>query len=261
MRKSYKPNIKKKNATPNINIESIKESEYVNLIIKNNIKDDFKISFLSLKKILPLSEPNIMHIIRKMNYISISKSNFRQLKKESEVSCIETLEVRGLQLLHVVEAFVVTVFGDEFVVLTAFDYFTFVEDVDDVGVLDGGKAMGDGDGGAGLHQSVEGFLNEVLAFGVEGGGGFVKDEDGRVLEDGTGDADALPLSAWEPAAAVADDSVVALFCLHDEVVGIGNLGCFDDLLHGGVLYAEGDIVVEGVVEEDSFLIDVADEGA
>ena len=97
MRKSYKPNIKKKNATPNINIESIKESEYVNLIIKNNIKDDFKISFLSLKKILPLSEPNIMHIIRKMNYISISKSNFRQLKKESYLNIFLLLALYKLE--------------------------------------------------------------------------------------------------------------------------------------------------------------------
>ena len=49
-----------------------------------------------------------------------------------------------LQLLHVVEAFVVAVAGDEFVVLAAFDDFAFVEDMDDVGVLDGGEAVGDG---------------------------------------------------------------------------------------------------------------------
>ena len=71
-------------------------------------------------------------------------------------------------MLHVVEAFVVAVFGDEFVVLAAFDYFAFVEDVDDVGVLDGGKAMGDGDGGAGLHEAVEGFLDKVLTLCIEG---------------------------------------------------------------------------------------------
>ena len=69
------------------------------------------------------------------------------------------------------------------------------------------------------------------------------------------------MSAGESAAAVADDGVVPVFCLHDEVVGVGYLGCFDDLLHGGVLYAEGDVVVKGVVEEDGLLVDVADEGA
>ena len=44
-------------------------------------------------------------------------------------------------------------------------------------------------------------------------------------------------------------------------MGIGNLGRLDHLLHGGVLHAEGDVVVEGVVEEDGLLVDVADEGA
>ena len=100
-----------------------------------------------------------------------------------------------LQLLHVVEAFVVAVFGDEFIVLAAFNYLTFVDDVDDVGILDGGEAMGNGDGGAGLHQAVEGFLHQVLAFGVEGGCGLIEDEDGRVFEDGSGYAYTLPLTA------------------------------------------------------------------
>ena len=102
--------------------------------------------------------------------------------------------MRSLQLLHVVEAFVVAVEGDELVVLAAFDYLAFVEDVDNVGVLDGGETVCDGDGGAALHEAVEGFLYEVLALGVEGGSGFVKYEYGRILQYGAGDADALTLS-------------------------------------------------------------------
>ena len=79
--------------------------------------------------------------------------------------------------------------------LAAFHYLAFVEDMDDVGVLDGGEAVCYGDGGARLHEAVERLLDEVLALCVEGRGCLIKDEDRRILEDGAGDADALPLPA------------------------------------------------------------------
>ena len=40
-------------------------------------------------------------------------------------------------------------------------------------------------------------------------------------------------------------------------MGIGNLGSLDDLFHRGILHTECDIIIEGVVEEDSLLVDVA----
>lgn len=143
----------------------------------------------------------------------------------------------------------------------AFHYFSFIEHADFVGVLDGGKAVGDGNGGAGLHEPFERFLHEAFAFGVECRGGFVEDEDGRILEDGAGDGDALALSAGEAAAAVAHLGVVAFLAFHDEVVGIGDFRRFDDLLHRGVFHAEGNVVEETVVEEDGLLVDVANHGA
>lgn len=42
-------------------------------------------------------------------------------------------------LQHIVEAFVVAVLGDEFIVQTAFHDFAFIEDTDDVGMLDNGE--------------------------------------------------------------------------------------------------------------------------
>ena len=166
-----------------------------------------------------------------------------------------------LQLLHVVEPFVVSAEGEQFVVSAAFNDASFVEHAYFVGILDGREPVGDGDGGACLHKPVEGFLHQSLALGVEGGSGLVEDKNVGVLEDGTGDADALALSAGEFAAAVTHVGVVAVLTLHDEVVGVGNFGCFDDLFHRGVLDAEGDVAEEGVVEEDGFLIDVAEEAA
>lgn len=47
---------------------------------------------------------------------------------------------------------------------------------DAVGALDGGEAVGDGDGGVvAAQQSGERGVDEGFGFGVEGGGGFVQD--------------------------------------------------------------------------------------
>ena len=50
-----------------------------------------------------------------------------------------------------------------------------------------------------------------------------------------------------------------MFALHDEVVGIGNLGGLCYLLVRSTLHTERDIVTERVVEKNSLLIDIADE--
>ena len=104
--------------------------------------------------------------------------------------------------------------------------------------------MGDGYGGARLHQTFQGILHQSLALGVECRGGLVENQDGRVLQDGTGDAYSLALTARESSAAIADVRIKALLRLHDEVVGIGYLGGLLDLLLGGVVNAKRDVVAE-----------------
>ena len=42
-------------------------------------------------------------------------------------------------------------------------------------------------------------------------------------------------------------------------MGVGNLGSLDNLFHRRILHTKGDIIVEGIVEEDSLLIDVTDQ--
>ncbi len=52
--------------------------------------------------------------------------------------------------------------------IARFDKMPFLEDDDAIGVYDGRKAVGDDEGRAALHQSVQSFLNERFGFGVEG---------------------------------------------------------------------------------------------
>ena len=86
---------------------------------------------------------------------------------------------------------------------------TLGEDEDTVGVADGGEAVGDDEGGATLHEALEGFVDEALGLAVEGGGGFVEEEDFRICEDGAGNGDALALAARELGAARTYEGGVA----------------------------------------------------
>ena len=159
-------------------------------------------------------------------------------------------------LLHVAQAFVVAVEGKKFFMAAAFHNLSFVQHTDFISIADGGQAVGNSDGGAVLHQVLQRLLHHLFRFRVEGGGRFVQNQDGRVLQDGAGDAHPLALPAGQFAAPVAYHGVVSLFAGHDEVVGVGYLGGFNHLLHRGVLHAESNVVEERVVEQDGFLVHI-----
>src|SRR6185437_6516787 len=91
-----------------------------------------------------------------------------------------------------------------------------LQDDDAVEVAHGGEPVGDGDHGAAAHQAGERLADDFLGFTVERRGGFVEQEERRVLEEGAGDGDALALAAGELDAAVADDGAHALRQLLDE---------------------------------------------
>src|SRR5579862_1870958 len=107
---------------------------------------------------------------------------------------------------------------EELVVCTDGSDAALFKHSDASGAADGREPMGDDDDGAAAHQVAEGYLHERFAFGVECGGGFVEDEDGRVFEDGAGDGEALTFASGETEAFFADDGVVTVGHAQDEVV-------------------------------------------
>src|ERR1035437_2875179 len=127
---------------------------------------------------------------------------------------------------------------------------------DAVGAANGAEAMGDHDHGAALHQVGKRGLYQRFALGVKRGGGLVEDENGRVLEDGAGDGDALAFAAGKPEAFFADDGVVALRHAQDEVVreGVARGLCHHAGFH--VWSSVGDVVAHGVVEQNGLLRDL-----
>jgi hypothetical protein len=118
--------------------------------------------------------------------------------------------------------------------------------------------VGNGNHGFAGGEFFQRGLDHALALGIEGGGGFVEEEDGGVLQQGAGDGEALLLSAGKFAALVADDGFVALRLGQNKIVGVGLAGGFFDFILRGFRAAEADVVQDSVVEEKSVLGDDAD---
>ncbi len=74
---------------------------------------------------------------------------------------------------------------------------------------------------AALHQALDGFLDNALAFRLNGGCGLVQQQNARVCQKGAGDRQPLPLAAGKLHAPLPNSRVVALRQSGDKFVGIG----------------------------------------
>lgn len=162
-----------------------------------------------------------------------------------------------LEALLFEEAGVVAVAGEEFVVCAQFGDAAGYEDGDLVGVAGGGDAVGDEDGGPALHDGAKAVEDALFGVGVDAGEGVVEDEDARVADDGAGDGGALLLAAGEGDAALADHGVEALGELEDLGGDVGDGGGFLDLFSSCLGDTEGDVLADGLGEEEGLLRDVA----
>ncbi len=75
---------------------------------------------------------------------------------------------------------------------------------------DGAEAVGYDESRPSLHQAVQLLLDLGLAFRVQGGGGFIQNQDGGVFQEGAGNRHALALAAGQAAASVAKHGLVAV---------------------------------------------------
>src|SRR4051794_22505440 len=124
---------------------------------------------------------------------------------------------------------------------------------DAIGELERAEAVGDEEGGAVAGEFLDGLADQGLVLDVDGAGGLVEDQDGRVAEHGAGQGDPLALATGEAEPALADDRVVAVGQTCDELVRIGAAGGGHDLVAGGVAVAVGDVPGDGVLEQDRLL--------
>jgi hypothetical protein len=137
---------------------------------------------------------------------------------------------RLLAKLEVVELVVNAALGQQLLVAARLRNPAVVQHKDHVRVPHGGKAVGDADRRPPFHQFVQVRLHRPLGFVVKRTRGFVQDQDGRVLQNGPGDGNALPLPAGKGHAFLADPRLVAARLLHYELVRVS---VFGRLLHFG----------------------------
>ncbi len=124
----------------------------------------------------------------------------------------------------------------------------------ELGVEEGGEggAVGDGDDhGVGLGCEIEEQLADCSAgFGVEVAGGFVGEEEGGLVHEGTGDGDALALAAgefgWEVGGAVGEADFL------EEVLGAGDVVGGD---FGGGEFGEEDILQRRELGEEVVVLE------
>src|SRR5439155_773757 len=109
---------------------------------------------------------------------------------------------------------------EEFGVSSAFRNLSVLEHDDAVGPAHGRKPVRDEEGRAALGQSVQGLQQSVFGFDVERAGRLVEDQNGRVLQQGARNRNALALAAGERRPALADHGVVAVGQTHDELVRV-----------------------------------------
>ena len=124
---------------------------------------------------------------------------------------------------------------------------------DDIGVFDGGQAVGDDEHRPAVHQGVHALLDDGLRAGVDGGGGLVQDHHRRVRHGGPGDGQQLPLALAQVGAVLRQHGLVALRQTGDEVVGPSQLRGGDTLLVGSLQVAIADILHNCAGEEDGIL--------
>ena len=96
-------------------------------------------------------------------------------------------------------------------------------------------------------------MDQSLVLGVREGGRLIEDHDGRVLQNGPGQGDALLLAAGEVGPLGTDQSVHALGQLLQNVPALGGRQRREHLLPGGVGAGSPDIFKDGCFEQAAVL--------
>src|SRR5262249_46796724 len=160
--------------------------------------------------------------------------------------------------LQFVQARVNAASGNQFAMGAAFADLPFLQHKDFIRTAYGRQAVGDDKSRPANHEIGQRLLDEHFGLGVQLGSGFIKDQNGGILEQSASDGDALTLPAAESRAPFANDGAVTLRKAHDEIVGQRGSGGGLDALGRNAGKARANVVPDGVVEQDVFLGDHSD---
>lgn len=122
-----------------------------------------------------------------------------------------------------------------------------------IGIFDCCQTVGNCNNRLTARQLGNCLLNQMLVFGVNACGRFIKYDDRRIFKNCTGNRNTLFLTARKRTAALADNRVVALRHRHDKIV----TSCFfrrrNHFFLGCVRLSEADICANRIIEEVNVL--------
>jgi len=113
--------------------------------------------------------------------------------------------------------------------------------------------MGDRDHGLAGSERLQSKLNLFFRFGIERGRGLVEKKDGGILQNRARDREALLLTAGKEHPFVADNGVVLMWLLQDELMCVGHLSCVVHFFAASIEPAEKNVVVDGIVKQKCVL--------
>src|ERR1051326_3564538 len=162
-------------------------------------------------------------------------------------TCLQTMQRR-----------VAAAASDQRVVGAVLDQAAALDGDDAIRRPHGGEPVGDDKHGAALGNFLHVALDDALALRVERAGRLVEDENARIGDERARDGDALALAARERGAALADDGVVALGELEDEIMRAGEPRRRDHALERHARIGERDVLAHRAVEQHVLLQHDAD---
>ena len=133
-----------------------------------------------------------------------------------------------------------------------------LQNQDLVRVEDGGDPLGDNETGPPFHQPFQRLLDAEFRLQVHAGGRVIQDQHPGVEQQGTGDGHPLLLPSGEGHAPLSDRRFVPVGKLHDEIVRLGRCGCGDDVVHGRLGPAKGNVLADRARKEGRLLKDDPD---
>ena len=153
--------------------------------------------------------------------------------------------------------------AQQLVVAPVFDDAALVHNNEAIHGRDRRKPVGDCDYGLVPHQIIELLLDRGLDLGIERRGGFVQDQDRRILQQHPRNGDALTLTAGQLHAALAHLRVVGAAALmvlkaEDELMGVRLLRRGDHLGVCRLRPAIADVVPHRAMQERGVLRDKPD---
>ena len=131
-------------------------------------------------------------------------------------------------------------------------YLTVFQHQNQIRIPDGGRPLGDHEGGGGVGHIANGLAEPGIGGKVQGRGAVVQNQDSGAAHQGSGYSQPLSLSAGEVKTCLLHGSIQAALPLHD-LQGLGNFQSLSHILIGSLRVTPLEVLPDGSPEQNGLL--------